>query len=77
LHREQGFLEKGKKMTQAEVKGFETDVVVFPTKSENEIIVKEIETEIVEVKKRTLKIDINKRFARLRKNIRKRSASIF
>ena len=64
-------------MTQAEVKGFETDVVVFPAKPQIEISVKEIETEIVEVKKRTLKTDINKRFARLRKSIRKRSASIF
>jgi hypothetical protein len=75
-HLEQGFLEKGKKMTQAEAKGFETDVVVFPAKPEVEISVRETETEIIEIKKRTLKVDINKRFARLRKNIRKRSAGI-
>lgn len=64
-------------MTQAEAKGFENDVVVFPAKSEREILVKETETETVEIKKRTLKIDINKRFTRLRKSIRKRSAGIF
>jgi hypothetical protein len=73
---EQGFLEKGKKMTQAEVKIFDTDLVVFPAKTEIEVSIKETETEIVEVKKRTLKIDVNKRFARLRKHIRKRSAGI-
>jgi hypothetical protein len=71
-----GFLEKGKKMTQAEVKAFETDVVVFPAQPEKEILVQETETEIVEIKQRTLKIDINKRFARLRKSLRRRSASI-
>lgn len=78
FHREQGLLVKGKKkMTQPEVKKIETDVIVFPAKSENEVLITEIETEIVELKKRTLKIDINKRFARLRKSIRKRSAGIF
>ncbi|CAN5790252.1 hypothetical protein BH20ACI4_BH20ACI4_12630 [soil metagenome] len=64
-------------MTQADVKRFETDVVAFPSKSEAEISVKETETESVEVSKRTIKTDLYKRFARLRKNIRKRSAGIF
>lgn len=63
-------------MTQAEVKVFEKDVLMFPVETETEIKVNETEIEVVEVKKQKLGIDINKRFARLRKSIRKRSASI-
>lgn len=64
-------------MTQSEVKVFEADVVLYPVKTEVEVAVKETETEVSEMKKRTLKVDINKRFARLKKSIRRRSASIF
>ncbi len=64
-------------MTQGDVKVFETDVVLYPVKSDEEVLSKETETEVVEVKKRVLKVDINKRFARFRKSIRRRSASIF
>lgn len=64
-------------MTQGEAKVFETDVVLFSTKTEREKDSQTAETEVVEVKKSTLKIDLDKRFARLRKSMRKRSASIF
>ena len=64
-------------MTQGKAAVFETDMILFPVKTEQEILVKTEETEVVEIKKGTLKIDIHKRFARLRKNIKKRSASIF
>jgi hypothetical protein len=64
-------------MTQGEAKLFESDMILFPVKKDEETPVAEIETEVVEVKKRTLTVDVNKRFARLRKSIRKRSASIF
>lgn len=65
-------------MTQAKAAVFETEVLLFPTKTEtNEVSSVEEKIEVVEIKKTTLRIDINKRFARLRKSMRKRSASIF
>ena len=64
-------------MTQGEAKVFETDLILFPAKTEEEVPAKQIDAEIVEIKKRTLTVDVNKRFARLRKSIRKRSAGIF
>lgn len=64
-------------MTQAKATVFETEVLMFPTKPEAKEVSTAEETEVVEIKKTTLKIDINKRFARLRKSLRKRSVSIF
>lgn len=64
-------------MTQAEVKVFEPEVVVFPANREKESAAPGDEKEIVEAEKRTLKTDLDKRFARLKKSIRKRSAGIF
>ena len=64
-------------MIQGEAKVFETEMVLLTVKTENENSAKPNETETVELKKRTIKIDVDKRFARLRRNIRKRSASIF
>lgn len=65
-------------MTQAKAAIIETDLLVFPVKAEEkEFSTIETKTEVVEVKNFTLRIDIDKRFARLRKSMRKRSASIF
>lgn len=65
-------------MTQGKAAVFETDVLLFSGKTEaKELSTNGENTEVVEVKKTTLRIDINKRFARLRKSMRKRSASIF
>ncbi len=63
-------------MTQGEVKIFETDAVIFPVKTEQEVSSNEQQSERVEISKNTFKIDINTRFARLRKSLKKRSASI-
>lgn len=63
-------------MTKAEIQVLETEVVLFPAKPEREVSVTEIKTENVEAEKTTLKIDIKKRFARLKKSMRKRSAGI-
>lgn len=64
-------------MTQGQAKIFETDVVLFPITNEKEVSEITEETEIIEVKKTTLRTDINQRFVRLRKSLRKRSISIF
>ena len=64
-------------MTQGEAKIIETEVVLFSAKTERENASPAEEAQVIEAKKRTLKIDIEKRFARLRKSMRKRSASIF
>lgn len=63
-------------MTKAEVQVLENDVVLFPAKTEREVSVTEIRVEKVETEKKTLRIDIKKRFARLKKSMRKRSAGI-
>ena len=62
-------------MAQAGTKLFENDVVLFPVKNKQEM--PENQEESVEVKIRRVKIDVEKRFLRLRKNLRKRSVSIF
>lgn len=65
-------------MTQGKAAVFKTEVLLFPTNSDAEdVSTIEEKIEVVEVKKTTLKIDINTRFARLRKSLKKRSASIF
>lgn len=66
-------------MTQGKAAAFETEVLLFPAEPNTEVVSTAGEKiEIGEAKKTTtLKIDINTRFARLRKSLRKRSASIF
>lgn len=65
-------------MTQGKAAVFETEVLLFPAKPDSkEVSSAEEKIEVVEVTKTTLRIDIYKRFARLRKSMRKRSASIF
>ena len=61
-------------MTQAETKLFENDISMFPEKDKQEMPVNQ--EEVVEVRIRRLKIDVEKRFSRFRKNLRKRSVSI-
>ncbi|MDQ3749139.1 MAG: hypothetical protein M3367_09035 [Acidobacteriota bacterium] len=67
-------------MTKGDAKMLETDMGVFSVKSAQEKNLENVLTEqlagknIVEVE--TTKIDIKARFARLKKSLRKRSASI-
>ncbi len=66
-------------MTKGEAKCLETDVVIFPMESnrenQTEVLVEETSTELV-VDKPSIRTDIQIRFARLKKSLRKRSASI-
>lgn len=66
-------------MTKGEAKKLETDVVIFPMEfgreTEETGLVEEISTETVDDKS-TIRTDIQIRFARLKKSLRKRSASI-
>ncbi len=66
-------------MTKGEAKCLETDVVIFPTEFNREnqakVLAEETSTELV-VDKASIKTDIQIRFARLKKSLRKRSASI-
>ena len=61
-------------MAQIGSKLFENDMVVFPVNDKQEKPVNQDES--VEIKIRRVKIDVEKRFLRLRKNLRKRSVSI-
>ncbi len=54
----------------------ETDVILFSPQLKQEVLMTEAKTEIVEVKKTTLKTDVKNRFARLKKSMRRRSAGI-
>jgi len=76
-----GLLKKRRlEMTKGDAKMLETDMGVFSVKSAQEKNLENVLTEqlagknIVEVE--TTKIDIKARFARLKKSLRKRSASI-
>ncbi len=66
-------------MTNGEAKVLETDVVLFPMKfgqnAEETNLTEEIEERIVPEKKPVI-IETENRFARLKKSLRKRSASI-
>ncbi len=66
-------------MTKGEAKVLETDVVIFPMKfgqdNQETNLAQETTTKIV-VDKQLIKTDIEIRFARLKKSLRKRSASI-
>ena len=61
---------------KSDVQVLEADVLLFSSKKERETISENTESIIVEVEKRTLKIDIKSRFARLKRTMRKRSAGI-
>ena len=62
-------------MIQGEVKVLEKDIVVFPVEAEQNAA-EVSEKEIVTVESKVVEIDIKKKFARLKKSLRKRSASI-
>ncbi len=66
-------------MTKGEAKVLETDVVIFPMRfgqEKNEkVSVEDAENKLVFTEK-TVEIDNENRFARLRKSLRKRSAGI-
>ena len=66
-------------MTKGEAKVLETDVIIFPLECAPEkqaaITAEEIAVEIA-IEKQTVKVDVKDRFARLKKSLRKRSASI-
>lgn len=61
---------------KSDVQVLEANVLLFSSKKERETISENAESVIVEVEKRTLKIDIKNRFARLKRRVRKRSVSI-
>ena len=61
---------------KSDMQVLEADVLLFSSKKERKTISENTESVIVEVEKRTLKIDIKNRFARLKRTMRKRSVSI-
>lgn len=61
---------------KSDVQVLEANVLLFSSKKERETISEKAESVVVEVEKQTLKIDIKNRFARLKRTMRKRSASI-
>lgn len=66
-------------MTKSEATVLETDVVIFPMEfgqDNRETIVTEEQTAQLVIEKKSVEFDIETRFARLRKTLRKRSASI-
>jgi len=66
-------------MTKGEAKALETGVVIFPVEfgqdNKDPVLSEEI-TEQIAVEKEPAKINLGLRFARLKKSLRKRSASI-
>ncbi len=63
-------------MTQGKAKVFESEVVLFSVNPNQDVKAIEEKIEIVETVKISIKTDIHKRFARLRKSLKKRSVSI-
>ncbi len=66
-------------MTEGEAKALETDVVIFPinfNRENQETKLTEETTAEIAVDKSLIKSDIEIRFVRLKKSLRKRSASI-
>lgn len=61
---------------KSDVQVLEADVLLFSSKKARKTISENTEGVIVEVEKRTLKIDLKNRFARLKRTMRKRSVSI-
>lgn len=54
----------------------EAEVMLFSSKTEQENVSQNEESAALTVEKRTIKIDIKNRFARLKRTMRKRSAAI-
>ena len=67
-------------MTKGEAKGLETNVVNFPMEPAEEnqaaVLIEETAAAKPAVEKASIKADIQIRFTRLKKSLRKRSASI-
>ncbi len=66
-------------MTKVEVKAFETDAVIFPIQfdqNDKDTVSTEETAEQIVVENEPNKINLGLRFARLKKSLRKRSASI-
>jgi len=67
-------------MTKGEAKALETDVVIFPMKfgqnDQDAVLTKEPASENLIVENKLDKTNIQDRFERLKKTLRKRSASI-
>lgn len=66
-------------MTKGETKMLETDEIIFPINfSDNQPESNQIKqpTEAAAIEKQSLKADFKQRFVRLKKSLRKRSASI-
>jgi hypothetical protein len=54
----------------------EAEVMLFSSKTEQENVSQNADSAALTVEKRTIKIDIKNRFARLKRTMRKRSAAI-
>lgn len=61
---------------KSDMQVLEADVMLFSSKTEQENISQNAENISLKIEKRTIKIDIKKRFARLKRTMRKRSAAI-
>jgi hypothetical protein len=61
---------------KSDVQVLEAEVMLFSSKTEQENVSQNEESAALTVEKRTIKIDIKNRFARLKRTMRKRSAAI-
>ncbi len=61
---------------KSDVHVLEAEVMLFSSKTEQENVSQNAESSALRVEKRTIKIDIKTRFARLKRTMRKRSAAI-
>ena len=61
---------------KSDVQVLEAEVLLFSSEKQQEDVSQNEEDIIVKVEKRTIKIDIKNRFARLKRTMRKRSAAI-
>ena len=61
---------------KSDVQVLEAEVMLFSSERKQENISQDAENISLKVEKRTIKIDIKKRFARLKRTMRKRSAAI-
>lgn len=61
---------------KSDVQVLEAEVMLFSSEKRRENVSQNEETEALKPEKRTIKIDIKKRFARLKRTMRKRSAAI-
>lgn len=66
-------------MTSGEAKQLETDVIIFPmeiNRDDQQATIEKTVTETATVEKTSIKTNVEIRFARLKKSLRKRSANI-